>query len=533
MKDKRDAPAQARRARPSITTAAADSAPDIIEPILPAGVATTEPSVIKPAHPEAAFGPSRWAWVQFLFFLIQLALDLAAISGGFLLAYFLRRRLDFGGPFLDFNPANYQTILALSTGALLLAFYNQGLYRLKRGYSKIDEFYRLCSATFLGLVLAVFLNSFLIGAEFGYSRMILVYAFILITVLTMLVRWVASALVALLRRVGVAQARIVLVGGGDATARILRRIQGAPQLGYVVAGIVCDGTEPGHKCEIAPGALILGHVDNLAEIVRQNRADELIIAVSGASQQELFDLVARCDDLPVNIRIYPEAFQLITTSEVSINALTGLPLVSVKDVALRGVNRVIKRAMDVAISAFVLVLVSPLMLFVALMIKLTDPRGPVFYTQLRVGLDGKPFTVLKFRSMRFQPPTETDLNGAGWTTENDPRRTLLGRFIRRFSIDELPQFINVLLGDMSIVGPRPEQPKFVEQFSQTIPRYMRRHKEKAGITGWAQVNGLRGDTSITERTRYDLYYIENWSVLFDLKIMLKTILVIFTDKNAY
>jgi Undecaprenyl-phosphate glucose phosphotransferase len=329
--------------------------------------------------------------------------------------------------------------------------------------------------------------------------------------------------------VGLSQVRMVIVGGGEPTARIVRKVQSVPELGYVIAGIVCDQRQAGHTCEVPDGSVLLGHIDDLADIVRANEIDELIITMSGVTQAELFDLVGMCDDLPVNIRIYPEAFQLVTANEVTISALTGLPLVSVKDVALRGVNRFIKRGMDIAISLALLVIVSPVMLLIALLIKLTSPRGPVFYTQERVGLDGKPFTVYKFRSMRYVGDQESPK----WTTENDPRRTRLGRFIRRYSLDELPQFINVLVGDMSIVGPRPEQPHYVEQFSRTIPRYMRRHKEKAGITGWAQVNGLRGDTSITERTRYDLYYVENWSVLFDLKIMLKTVLVIFTDKNAY
>ena len=470
----------------------------------------------------------KWVWVQFLFFGLQLALDLLAVVGGFLTAYWLRRHIGVGGVFVDFQSGNYLLILSLSTAAILMAFYTRGLYRLKRGYSKIDEFYRICAATFLGLVLAVFLNSFALGANFQYSRIILGYSFVAIIMLTLLVRILFGWLIAFLRRLGVAQIRILIVGTGEAANRIARRVQATPNLGYQIIGTICDKNNH-TDCEPVPGIASLGHLDQLTEIVRRQEVDELIITVSGASQVELYDLVALCDDLPVNVRIYPEAFQLITTNEVSISALTGLPLVSVKDVALRGVNRVIKRIMDIAISGGALVALSPIMLFVALMIKLSDWHGPVFYTQQRVGLDGKPFTILKFRSMRFvTTPMEP-----GWTTANDPRRTRFGRFIRRFSLDELPQFINVLIGDMSIVGPRPEQVKYVEQFSQSIPRYMRRHKEKAGITGWAQVNGLRGDTSIAERTRYDLYYVENWSVLFDLKIILKTLLVVFTDKNAY
>ncbi len=505
-----------------VTTAAAD--------------ASSDPDESLPGLPPIAAAPSRrrpemrrWELAQFAFTVCQLALDLGAMLVGFWLSYAVRKRIDFGGPFVDFNPSNYLLILLISTGSVLLAFNVQGLYRLKRGYSKIDEFYRVCAATGLGLVLAVFLNSFIIGPNFQYSRIILGYSAVLIIALTLVERWIFGWLVALLRRLGVAQVRILIVGVGDPTTRIVRRVQANPDLGYKVVGVICGQPQSEHECQVSEGVPLLGHIADLPQLVRSHRADELIIAVSDATQEELYDLVGLCDDLPVNIRIYPQVFQLITANEVSISALTGLPLVSVKDVALRGVNRVIKRTMDVFISALVLILVSPLMIIIALLIKLTDPRGPVFYAQARVGLDNKPFTVLKFRSMRFN----AGLPDAGWTVANDPRRTRFGRFIRRYSLDELPQFINVLLGDMSMVGPRPEQPEFVEEFSRTIPRYLRRHQEKAGITGWAQVNGLRGDTSIAERTRYDLYYVENWSVLFDLKIMLKTIIVIFTDKNAY
>jgi len=199
-------------------------------------------------------------------------------------------------------------------------------------------------------------------------------------------------------------------------------------------------------------------------------------------------------------------------------------------VALRGWKLAVKRTMDVVVSALLLVLLSPFLMLLALLIKL-ESKGPVFYTQVRVGLDGRPFEMIKFRSMRVDAEQDT---GPVWATEDDPRRTRLGAFLRKTSLDELPQLINVLVGDMSLVGPRPERPVFVDQFRQVVPRYMERHKEKAGMTGWAQVNGLRGDTSIVERTKYDLYYIENWSLLFDLKILLRQFVNVFRkDRNAY
>jgi exopolysaccharide biosynthesis polyprenyl glycosylphosphotransferase len=215
-------------------------------------------------------------------------------------------------------------------------------------------------------------------------------------------------------------------------------------------------------------------------------------------------------------------------SEVTISDLGGLPLLTIRDVALRGWKLTLKRGFDIVFSSLFLLFASPVMMLTALAVKLDSP-GPVFFAQERMGLDAKPFKMLKFRSMR----TDAEANGPGWTTKDDPRRTRVGAFIRKTSLDEFPQFINVLMGDMSVVGPRAEQPTYVEQFRRSIPRYMERHREKAGITGWAQINGLRGDTSISERTKYDLWYIENWSLWLDFKIILRTALGALTDKSAY
>ena len=230
----------------------------------------------------------------------------------------------------------------------------------------------------------------------------------------------------------------------------------------------------------------------------------------------------------MSIKVYPDVFQIMA-AQVSIGHLGGLPLLTVRDVALRGWRLTLKRAVDLIGSAVGLVVLSPLMMLVAALVKL-DSRGPAFYVQERTGLDANPFGMIKFRSMRTDAEAET---GPVWATEDDPRRTRLGAFIRRFSVDEWPQLINIFLGEMSLVGPRPKRPIFVEQFKRSIPRYMDRHREKAGLTGWAQVNGLRGDTSIAERTKYDLWYIENWSLLLDFKIILRTIFNTFTSKNAY
>ncbi|CAG1021374.1 partial UDP-glucose:undecaprenyl-phosphate glucose-1-phosphate transferase, partial [Methylococcales bacterium] len=272
---------------------------------------------------------------------------------------------------------------------------------------------------------------------------------------------------------------------------------------------------------------VLGRSDDLPQLIDQHQIDEVIIALPEAAHDEILDLISKCSKADLSIKVFPDVFQIIA-NQVSIDDLGGLPLLSIRDVRLRGWRVTVKRLMDVTISAIGLVLLSPFMFLLAILIKLESP-GPVFYVQERMGLDARPFLMLKFRSMR----QDAEANGPGWTRQNDPRRTRLGTILRKLNVDEFPQLINVLLGEMSVVGPRPERPVYVEQFQRTIPRYMERHKEKAGMTGWAQVNGLRGDTSIIERTKYDLWYIENWSVLLDLKIIIRTVFRAVGDRNAY
>jgi exopolysaccharide biosynthesis polyprenyl glycosylphosphotransferase len=296
---------------------------------------------------------------------------------------------------------------------------------------------------------------------------------------------------------------------------IMNQIRRFPRLGYRVVGLLDEERPVGSELEGVP---VLGRPEEVAEVAEREAVDEVIIALQ-APYQRVLEVVSRCSDLPVQIKVYPDAFQVVTRNEITIGDLNGLPLATILNPALSGFNRFVKRAMDLTISLLVLVLGAPLFFLIALLIKLDSP-GPVLFIQERVGLDGQSFHCIKFRTMYTGAEERT---GPVWAAPDDPRVTRIGRFLRRHSLDELPQFINVLLGEMSVVGPRAERPVFVEQFSQMVPGYMRRHKEKVGITGWAQVNGLRGDTSIEERTNYDLYYVENWSIAFDLKIMLRTI----------
>jgi Undecaprenyl-phosphate glucose phosphotransferase len=269
----------------------------------------------------------------------------------------------------------------------------------------------------------------------------------------------------------------------------------------------------------------LGTPEDLPRLIEQHAIDEVIIAIPEKGHRETVRVLDYCERGQVSIKIFPDVFQFVT-NKASIDALGGLPLLSVRDYAMRGYMLIFKRMVDLIGSGIGLVLLSPMMLLVAIAIKLESP-GPVFFVQERMGLDGKPFRMLKFRSMR----TDAEKDGPGWTTDDDPRQTRLGKLIRRIEVDELPNLINVFIGEMSMVGPRPEQAHYVAQFRESIPRYMDRHREKGGMTGWAQVNGLRGDTSITERTKYDLWYSENWSIWLDLKIVIRTIWQIVERKN--
>jgi Undecaprenyl-phosphate glucose phosphotransferase len=269
----------------------------------------------------------------------------------------------------------------------------------------------------------------------------------------------------------------------------------------------------------------LGQPEDLPELIDDYRVDEVSIAMPEKGHREVMGVISYCERGRVSIKVFPDFFQFIA-SEADIDDLGGLPLLSIRDYAMRGYQLIFKRLMDIVVSAFSLVLLSPLMILTSIAVKLESP-GPVFFIQERMGLDGKPFLMLKYRSMR----EDAEKDGPGWTTKDDPRRTNLGALLRKIEIDELPQFINVILGEMSLIGPRPEQPYYVDQFRESVPQYMKRHREKAGMTGWAQVNGLRGDTSIVERTKYDVWYTENWSLLLDIKILIRTVWQIFIGSN--
>jgi Undecaprenyl-phosphate glucose phosphotransferase len=464
---------------------------------------------------------------QIIFVLTMALIDAAMAGLAFLLAYLMRYWIPWPdkaqsmGSFPD-----YVSIVLTHIVSVLGVFAFSRLYRLARVPSRIDEFYSISAATTVGTLMGVALSSLLFKnspLELDYSRAMIFYGWGLTILFVTTGRVMHAQIRSRLRRQGWGRDRVLIVGTGEIGRMIFQKTQSNPRLGYEAAGFVTTNGRNG----IPVGAPVLGQAGDLASIIDEHQIDEVIIALPEATHQEILMLISECERGKVTIRVFPDLFQIMA-SQVSIDDLGGLPLLTVRDVALRGWKRTAKRLMDIVGAACGLILISPLMMLMAALIKL-DSRGPVFYAQERMGLDARPFRILKFRSMR----QDAEVHGPGWTVEDDPRVTRLGRIIRRINVDEFPQLINVLVGEMSLVGPRPERPVYVNQFRRSIPRYMDRHWEKAGMTGWAQVNGLRGDTSIVERTKYDLWYIENWSLLLDIKILLRTIFNPFRSLNAY
>lgn len=329
-----------------------------------------------------------------------------------------------------------------------------------------------------------------------------------------------------LRTNGYNQKHVLLIGCSRAAEGFIDRVSVNPEWGYHIQGILDDRHEVGFSYK---NTEVLGPVSHLETFLASNTLDEIVITLSITEYSNLEQIVAACEKSGVHTKFIPDYNNIIPTIPY-MEDLQGLPVIHIRHVPLTGVfNATMKRAVDIVGALFGLILFSPLMLLVALIIKMTSP-GPIIFSQERIGLHNRPFKMYKFRSMEVQDPNREK---SQWTTPHDPRVTPVGRFIRKTSIDEMPQFFNVLMGDMSLVGPRPERPLFVERFKEEIPRYMIKHQVRPGLTGWAQVNGYRGDTSITKRIEHDLYYIENWSLGFDFKIMFLTVFKGFINKNAY
>jgi exopolysaccharide biosynthesis polyprenyl glycosylphosphotransferase len=458
---------------------------------------------------------------------LQALVDVISLVSALYLAFKLRALLPIPEParislrFLEFWP-----LIVIQTGCVMISFFFARMYHRRRVRYSSDELTAIFSAISIGTLWSIAATALAFQEDHpiaNFPRAALVYAWLLSVALVIVLRALLARAQRLLQRRGVGRTRVALVGAGEPAETVLQRIRETPRLGYDLVGMAStDGAPP------PADVRSLGSVDDIGAAIAREGIEEIIIAIPEATNDDLMQVISRCDRSSIGIKVVPDMFQIMA-GQLSIDELGGVPLLNMRDISLRGWKLTLKRAIDIAGSAFGLVAGAPLFFLTAALVKLDSP-GPALFTQERMGLDGERFPVFKFRTMRV------DAEKLGqWTTKDDPRRTRLGTLLRRTNIDELPQLINVLLGHMSLVGPRPEQPRFVEQFRASIPRYMERHREKAGLTGWAQVNGLRGDTSIEERTKYDLWYIENWSVWLDIKIILLTIwqTIVRDNKNAY
>ena len=469
-----------------------------------------------------------------------LANDVLATAVAFAAAYFWLVRTSERAAATQPPLVAYAGPLLVLVVAVVATFALLRLYIPRRDTSHLDSLAAIAQAVTIANVVALAVAAFWTRSV-DAPRVVLVWTWAGSIVLIWLGRTALHAGLEFLRRRGWDEARVLIVGAGDEGRLLHEKVLAAPELGYRVVGFLdeCAPVAPSGSTTVATGQRgggtsadetpVLGGLADLVPIVRARGITEVLVALPSLPHQQIVEVAGLCARERVNVKVFPDVFQIMA-SEVSTSELSGLPLLRIRDVALRGWNRALKRATDLVVSAAALVILAPWLLLIALLVKATSGPGPVFYVQERLGLDGRPFQLLKFRSMRVDAEAGT---GPVMARRDDERTTAVGRVARRLSIDELPQLVNVLLGEMSLVGPRPERPHFVQQFAHAIPRYADRHQEKAGMTGWAQVNGLRGQTSIEERTRYDLFYVEHWSLLFDLKILLKTLAAVVRDRNAY
>ena len=451
---------------------------------------------------------------------IKIAIDVAVLAVAFALSYFTRFDVLHGAP----RPPTRETLITLLLVLVLfpVAYRQSRLYATNRIRTHLEEVFELFKATITASLVLVALTYF--GRE-RYSRLTLAlfagYSFVLVAATRVAFRVWREAL----RRRGLNLKSILLVGAGELGERVVETIEHHRELGFRVTGVLSrDLLLPGTTVRGVP---VIGTADEVERILTEHPVDQVILALPSEDTGLLKTLMGKLALRTVDVKIVPDLFQYVTLYG-GLEEFGGLPIVSLQGGPLEGWNLVAKRVFDILFSAAALILVSPILLVVALLVKLTS-KGPVLYKQERMGMDGAVFPILKFRTMR----TDAESSGARMATAGDDRRTPVGAFLRRTSLDELPQLFNVLRGDMSLVGPRPERPVFIEEFKRQIPKYHLRHKVKAGITGWAQINGLRGQTSIAKRIEYDLYYIENWSLLLDLKILVRTALGGFLSRNAY
>jgi len=452
---------------------------------------------------------------QAVFAAIYLIADIIFSGATFAAAYHLR--------FSIFSPnvsePNRESYLAVGVLFILLNIYFfkiSGLYRPMRGSSRLDIIFQVVKSTSISLVILLALTFFYRDIE--YSRLTIIYAILIAYVALSFGRMAVLSFERFLLMRGHGRKRVAIVGTGPNFLNTASRFLTRADLGYELIGYLEE------KAKGLAQIPLLGTLDEIEEIIITRGIDVIIVTLEPEYHARMKELVDLCDRRGVECMLVPDMIELLVGPRFY-EEICGVPLIRVKGLRIKGFNAFIKRSMDLVLSFLSMVFLFPFLFLISVIIKVSSP-GPIFYMQKRVGMDGNIFWMYKFRTMRTDAEAE---KGPAWSMNEDPRVTGIGRILRKTSLDELPQIINVFTGEMSLIGPRPERPFFVEKFEKGIPRYMERHKVKSGMSGWAQVNGLRGDTSIPDRLQYDLYYIENWSLWFDIKIIILTILDIISN----
>ena len=405
----------------------------------------------------------------------------------------------------------------------LILYFAFGLYKPRRTYKNIfSEATQLIKVNILAFITLVSIL-FIINQP-DFSRIMLFLLAIIATFFGIIERFIIRSILKRIRINNKNIKHILIVGDNDLAFTFARRIRDNPYLGFVVSGFLGRSEHIGREIE---GSRVIGGFKDIDRILDQNRYDRVVLAIPLKYYYRINELVESCERVGIKAEIIPDYIRYFP-AQPSVDMIEDIPIINIRYVPLDDeFNKFLKYVSDYIIAIIAIVITSPIMIVTAIAIKLTSP-GPIIFKQERIGHNSKPFMMYKFRSMKVQDPNEEK---SEWTTKDDPRKTLVGNFIRKTSIDELPQFFNVLKGDMSVVGPRPERPYFVEQFKETVPKYMVKHQVKPGLTGWAQIHGCRGDTSITKRIEYDIEYVENWHMGLDLAIMIKTALK--KNPNAY
>ncbi len=462
--------------------------------------------------------------------LLTVLFDAIAIESSFFISYWIRFQSTIFESF-GFVRGNAPPLSGYMEGSIfvvvvwLLLFNARKMYRTRRSVNLSDEAVAIAKVVSLGMLIVM--SAAFFYREFSYSRVVFGFLWLFSILFLVAGRGTVQWIERRLYRKGKHLKKAVIIGSAEKTStNIFQKLHHHRSFGFQIIGYFAD--HPWTVNAEPSGLRRLGTLEESPEYIRNERIETVFIAVAGTEHHRLFEVINECEGINVEFLMVPDMLELLT-NQVRVEELEGIPFLKLKSIPLTLWGRVTKRAFDVFVSATALILLSPLWITLMALIKITS-KGPAIFKQKRIGLDEREFTMYKFRSMKHGSEQFDDRAGLG--VQNDPRRTFLGSILRKTSLDELPQLFNVLRGDMSLVGPRPERTRYVEEFRTKVPKYLDRHRMKTGVTGWAQVNGLRGDTSLDERIRYDLYYIENWSLAFDIKILLRTIRASFATKEV-